>query len=168
MAYAIPLGRVYFQSGPMNCWFYAAKTIIHCLTGRVLLEADYLGGSQPGRVPVFLGRGAGVPNWLTHGLPPSSIGEFASRFQFEQPANLPATWTTAALETTLRAHGPLWFGGHNGQFNHVVVVSGVDDQSNVIYGDPWTGNVAVATLDEFNAWKQQQLGLRNPLYYRGH
>lgn len=165
MAYEIPLRGVYRQSGPMNCWFYAAKTIIHCLTGRALLEADYMGSSPLPAASVSLGRGAGVPSWLANGLPPESIGEFASLFNFAQPSILPATWTSVALEATLLSHGPLWFGGHHGQFNHVVVVSGIDARSNVIYGDPATGNVATAPLDQFNAWKRQQLGLRNPLYY---
>jgi hypothetical protein len=133
-----------------------------------MLEADYLGASPLPAAPVAVGRGAGVPSWLAHGLPAASIGEFASRFHFDQPPVLPATWSSAELEAALRAHGPLWFGGHNGQFNHVVIVSGVDARSNVVYGDPATGNVALAPLATFNRWKSQQLGLRNPLYYAGH
>ena len=172
MSYEISLPTVYRQSGPMNCWFYATKTIVRCRTGRVMLEADYMGMTIPPVVPVAIGRGAGVPTWLAHGLPPSSIGEFAALFEFAEPPVRPAVWTTADLERTLRAHGPLWFGGHNGSFNHVVVVSGVREgaigtPANVLYGDPATGARATATLTQFNEWKRQQIGLRNPLYYAG-
>jgi hypothetical protein len=172
MAYEIRLPTVYRQTGPMNCWFYATKTIVYCLTRRVLLEADYLGMSSPTAAAVEIGRGAGAPSWLLHGLPPGSIDDFAEQFRFDEPSSRPAQWTAPVLERALRTHGPLWFGGHNGSFNHVVVVNGVTDGSfgvdeGIIYGDPATGGRATATMDQFNAWKRQQLGLRNPLYYKG-
>lgn len=167
MAFEVHLPRVFPQTQPMNCWFYAARTIVFERTGQLLTEADQFGMAPPPSYPVATGRGAGVPTWLVFGLPPHSIGDFATEFGFSEPPSRPATWTSSDLEGILRQCGPLWFGGHNGQFNHVVVVNGIDAGSNVSYGDPWTGHVHTATLAEFNGWKRQQLGLPNPLRYVG-
>jgi hypothetical protein len=165
MAHVINLRTVFRQTGPMACWFYAAKTVIFHKTGRTLMEADYLGSGPLPSAPVETGRGAGVPTWLAFGLPPGRVAQFAELFHFAQPSH-PATWTASDLESTLRQHGPLWFGGHSGRFNHVVVMCGIDRRG-VHYGDPATGQVATASLEAFNSWTRQQIDVPNPLYYSG-
>lgn len=166
MAYEIPLRRVFRQTSQMNCWFYAAKTIVYQQTGRILWELDYMQPAQgPMRTPHLYGE---QPyDWLAHGLPPARIRQFAELFRFAQLSAQPASWSDSDLEDTLRNCGPLWFGGHNGRFNHVVVVCGIDDGANVHYGDPALGNVFRASLDDFNQWKTQTVGLMNPLQYVG-
>jgi hypothetical protein len=155
------------QTRPMNCWFYAAKTIVYQRTGQSLVEADQMGMTPPLPYPVETGRGAGVPSWLQFGLSPHHVRDFANLFGFAEPPFRPATWTSSDLERILRQCGPLWFGGHGGQFSHVVVVNGIDAASNVSYGDPATGHVHTASLADFNGWKRQMPGLPNPLCYVG-
>jgi hypothetical protein len=150
----------------MNCWFYAAKTIVYQQTGRVLWEMDYMQPSWASMRPPHV-YGERPSDWLAYGLPPARIQEFAERFHFARLSAQPASWTASELEDTLRRSGPLWFGGHRGRFNHVVVVSGVSADSNVLYGDPALGNLFSASLSDFNQWKTQTVGLLNPLQYVG-
>jgi hypothetical protein len=98
-------------------------------------------------------------------LPPDQVGAFAARFGIAEPQH-PAVWQAATLEATLRRHGLLWFGGHSGNFNHVVVLNAISGNT-VYYGDPATGEEATCTLAAFNSWTRQRMGLPNPLYYIG-
>ena len=160
----------------MNCWFYAAKAVVYAKTRRLLLEADYLSGAGTGWEEIT-GRDVGPESWLRWGLPGDSFPDFASRFDFAQPSSRPSTWTAEDLEATLRACGPLWFGGANGSAHHVVVIHGIDrgaidgdrrgELDRVHYGDPATGGNHLAALDVFNGWKQQTLRLWNPMFYAG-
>src|SRR5437016_5833258 len=129
MALIIPLRAVFRQTSLMNCWFYAAKTIVYQRCGRLLLEADYLGGTprQPawptGAVAgPFTGRGEPEATWLSSGLPLNHYTEFARRFSFRETPFHPPNWDSQNLEAILLQCGPLHFSGFAGQFGHAVVV----------------------------------------------
>jgi hypothetical protein len=167
----IRLARVFRQTDPMNCWFYAAKTIVWHRTNVLLMEADYrdfTASCAPGRGPVSrlpMGRCTPIEWWMRYGLPQGDVREFQSRFGFERLGDQPATWSIGTLTAALTAYGPLWFAGRAGSFGHVVVLTGVDAVGTVTFGDPATGQVSQDTLANFNSWKQQTLGLPNPLFY---
>jgi hypothetical protein len=179
MAYNIPLRQVFRQSSLMNCWFYAAKTIVYHRTNRLLFEGDYmdltLGPLPPTRFIEgrITGRGSHVAHWLIAGLPATHVPAFCELFGFSEPARRAATWTADELEQILRDCGPLYFAGGMGQWSHALVISGIDSSQNVHFSDPAFGRMASDSLTLFNEWKRQiyrlpngsQLSLMNPLYY---
>jgi hypothetical protein len=168
MAWMINLRGMFRQTSQMNCWFYAAKTVVYHRTGRLLLETDYMriSPSHPGRSP--------FAEWLQVGLPPrlQPVQEFASAFGFRELPYRPATWDASNLEKALRTFGPLWFAGKDGSFRHVVVVTGINNASNVWCYDPAVGTLTDFTLANFNLWKTHTVQgpggrvhiIPNPLY----
>jgi hypothetical protein len=96
--------------------------------------------------------GPGIPEAEAAGraLQPSEFVTMA-RADGLRPSQLPtAHYGPAYMSSALRIQGPLWAAGNFDFVNHVIVVTGVEDDGALFFNDPYGPNERTETLDWFN------------------
>lgn len=126
MSYVVPGMTHIQQDKTMSCWFASAQMLVKWRRDKLrMTTANLLDPSEEAAARKLYDSNTGIVN--------DAILKFAHKLGLRSVP--PMSPTPQALESWLKAYGPLWVNGKN----HIVVLAGIRDGKDVLVYDPAYG-----------------------------